>query len=395
MQDYKLIQMRFLRFRNILFFLFLSLLGFSQNATSTKDSAYNKSLLKQEDLSEILRDSDDNEKLILERLTAFFFHNLINEYRISSDKSWLFWNENLWLAARNHNVYMINEKDFGHFQNPDSKLFTGINPKARLSYVTGISRLICGENVHYSGGGNSKQTDMAEIAQEIAQESFKSWQNSPGHNKNMLNNAYNTHGTSFLINDKKIIATTVFQENKNFQLEEITITWDSELANQNIPNFIIKDNEVYSSKSEKDLSKIVCDIIKSEFLRSTASHDRDMDKAAKKHVKYMIANNNQSSIEERSNKYYYAKTPKKRYLKAAGNFKWVSFMFTKVYDKSIILNYPLKDFINPDMVFTDIGKKINKFLPHRPLIEKWGTSVSFYKEQDQYVCVLNFVYIIK
>jgi hypothetical protein len=129
---------------------------------------------------------------------------------------------------------------------------------------------------------------------------------------------------------------------------------------ENVPLFIIKDQEVYSSISEKDMSKRVLDIIEKKFASSICINDKNLDKATKKHVNYIIANNTISSIQKKEDKKFYAKTPKKRYNKASGKFNW----FARVYDKSIILKYPVKDFINPEQVFDDIDMQMEEFIPN-------------------------------
>jgi len=387
--------MRLFKLKIVAIVFFISMLGYSQNSATIQDEDYNNTLFKQEDLDKLLQESYYNEKLMLERLTAFFFHNLINEYRLKGDGNWLFWDENLWLAARNQNVYLFELNYISHNQDKGNNYFTGVSPSDRIDYVSKTDYNARGENIHYSSSSYSRQNDIVERAKGIAKDSFESWKHSPGHNRNMLEHKYNSHGTSFLINDNKVLATSVFQGSNSIQVEEIAITWDDEIAKGNVPLFIVKDQEVYSSIPEKDLNKKVLEIIKKKFVSTICINDNNLNQAAKRHVDYLIANNTLSSIQNKGNKKFYARTPKKRYVKAAGNFKWLTCMFTKVYDKSIILQYPLKDFIDSEQVFADIDKKMQRFLPNTSIIEKWGVDVNFYKEQNDYYCVINIVYIVR
>ncbi len=150
-----------------------------------------------------------SEYFTIERAAAMEFHKLLNEYRVENGSSILQWDEDMWLAARNHCYYMYYNNHLTHRQANISKGFTGENTEDRIVFATnGNPKYTAhGENCLYN---YSKQGEgLEEISLNIAKESFEQWKNSPGHNANMLEYSYRRHGTAFLIGGGKVWGTDV------------------------------------------------------------------------------------------------------------------------------------------------------------------------------------------
>lgn len=157
-----------------------------------------------------LNSSNMNWKLNEEREIAFQFHRLINEYRAQNKLQALSWNDTLWLAARNHNLWMQKEKKLSHRESSKNEFYTGEKPSERLKYVYSHPLFFDwnGENCLYIGG----YTSPIRVAPEaIALEIFNDWKNSSGHNQNMLNKTHQNHGFSIFIDQNGTLwATDLF-----------------------------------------------------------------------------------------------------------------------------------------------------------------------------------------
>jgi len=221
--------------QTLLFVLFFTTV-FSQQAKDGKtrpESPFDK-VLRQGELAKILSKVPNRADLQLERLAAYFFHQRLNQYRLENGLSTLYWDDRMWLAARNHNLYMIKHNASSHQEVKDKTLFTGINPWDRIQYVmyNGFKMKNYSENIlmNYSA---INQRSIIDNAKSIADESFEQWKNSPPHNKNMLNPEFFAHGTSFYRGNhgvSQVFGTTNFGNASDFEVKEIAISWNDSLA---------------------------------------------------------------------------------------------------------------------------------------------------------------------
>ncbi|MEI6348346.1 MAG: CAP domain-containing protein [Bacteroidota bacterium] len=350
-------------------------------------------LLKESDLSKILNDVSSDTILQIERLSAYFFHQLINEYRIKNNKGWLYWDDLLWIAARNHNLY-ITHNYLTHDEVESQPFFTGNTPGNRLNYIfNGKSKLSwSGENC-YDGWYNG--TQIEEIAKSIASLSFQGWKHSPGHNANMLLDRSISHGTSFYINKVgRIIGTSVFAFNNNAGNQEIVINWNADIAKQNISTFIIKDEKILSSISDKDLKDSVYALISAIMPTDKSKRDEGMKLAATKHVLYLKSNKSNTLLQQSKGKNYYGSTTKRRYLKACKYASFFYLMSHKIDEKCFVISIPLTDFIDKT-VLSKIEKKLAKSFPSESNIQKWGAAVAIYEKENQYNCIIDVVWEAK
>jgi uncharacterized protein YkwD len=135
----------------------------------------------------------------IERMAALEFHRMLNQYRKENKLDTVVWNETLWLACRNHCIWMEHSEKLSHSQKTATAHFTGESPGQRYNYAAGgySGYGWSGENALYNYSGNQGKI-MKEKAVHIAAYSFKQWKNSPGHNANMLNSKHGMHGVAFI-----------------------------------------------------------------------------------------------------------------------------------------------------------------------------------------------------
>lgn len=181
----------------------------------------------------------------IERLAAFKFHVKINKYRNDNELPSLKWDEALWLAARNHTVWMNLHNNLMHSEMVNTKYFSGETPNDRIAYVFGSvnhSRFT-GENALYNFSAFGKTIN--EIAENISEESFNDWKNSTGHNKNMLEN-FNIHAVAFILSGKKVWATNLLCKSNLYYVEREGVLMAFDVLNNATEK---NGNEIKSNKT--------------------------------------------------------------------------------------------------------------------------------------------------
>lgn len=349
---------------------------------------YEDVLLKRGDISRMLNDVKNDKYLQFERLSSYFFHQLINEHRVKNNLSWLYWDDCLWIAARNHNVYMANNV-FSHHEKEGLKYFSGKDAPDRVNYV--CSNIICsGENI-YSSSWRSV-TDVEQDAKNIAIGAFDSWKKSYGHNRNMLFNKSFTHGTSFYFSGGYIHATTVFAYSVKSGNQEVVIHWDAELAKNNVPKLVLHGEKILSSIPLKTLNDSVVLLVNALMPSEKSKLDPEMKIATRKHVLYLRSNRENTLIQSRKNKNYYAKTPSKRYLKASKYKKLFAVSSMQIQEKSFYIPITIADFID-DAVFSKIQNMISLGFPSKDKVSKWNSSVAFFERGGIYYCIIDVMWV--
>lgn len=170
----------------------------------------NAQLYTYQDVDALLKKAEQDSIAEIERMAALEFHKLINIYRTENGLKTMKWNETLWIATQNHNLWMAKSGSLSHHQTTANKYYSGTSPGDRLSYAQAGNSSFgwSGENAlyNYSCKGNTKE----EIAKNIAQRSFTQWKNSKGHNENMLSKRHGSHGVAFKINGSVVWGTDLF-----------------------------------------------------------------------------------------------------------------------------------------------------------------------------------------
>lgn len=162
------------------------------------------------DFSSLIKLAERDSIAKIERLASLEFHLLINEYRKHLKIDTIAWNETLWIASRNHCVWMASVDQLSHTQKINNSNFTGTNPGDRYDYASGgkSSYAWSGENALYNNSAYGEHTNA--IAKRIASTSFNQWKQSTGHNRNMMSRSHGMHGAAFIIKDSKVWGTDLF-----------------------------------------------------------------------------------------------------------------------------------------------------------------------------------------
>jgi uncharacterized protein YkwD len=297
----------------ILLFIHFILPSLLINAQSFND--YTTDVFRERDLVSISDEWFDNQNLLFERLVAYNFNKIINDYRISKGLHAMHWEERLWLASRNHNVFMSHNNILSHGQSKLKDFYTGSQPKDRV-------RFVCHQLQPYNSGyAENVATTFFEItptrafiytdievineindqAKDIALIVFNMWKNSSGHNANMLQPNNNSHATSFLINNGSVYATSLFVSDAKcvhkYSLE--------------IPNQFNNDTDETFDYNDKLNNVLTCDInpTHSEFKYFSILTEFFSSKSIEPNKNlYEIVKNNEKLQESNLRKLYLKKT---------------------------------------------------------------------------------------
>lgn len=178
------------------------------------------------DLDNILKEIENDTIAKIERLAAFEFHHLLNNYRKQQRKQALDFDEIMWIAARNHNLYMKAAGDLTHRENMSqtnlSHFTTGNYPSERVDFAAADKEVYIssgGENCLYNYSFYGK--NYVEIAKNMALTAFNQWKGSSGHHENMLTENYKKHGIAFTYDNGTIWATNVFSRGIFYKGNEV------------------------------------------------------------------------------------------------------------------------------------------------------------------------------
>ncbi len=357
-----------------------------------KHPEYRDILLREGDLQKYMEDVYTNEVLQFERLSSYFFHQLINLHRQKNGLSTLYWDDRLWLAARNHNIYMSNNKKLTHSQITGRDFFSGRSFSDRVKFVTyNLDDVDSqGENALYIYFSNND--NVVEDALLTAKEAMKIWMNSRGHNQNMLDMMHFSHGTAFYISNSRVYGTTVFGGKNSFSEYEITIHWDDTLALQYPVSYETVQVETKTSGFNINTERRRLKALISEKMPDKKKYDKWMFKAAQMHVIYLKTCRNCLYIHDKNSQNYYAETTTKRYLKASGYLGLFSILFNKINEKCFVFTFTEEEMKNRT-AFKKIDDELSEALPHKDKIKKWGSHSELFRDKENYIYVIDVVYV--
>ena len=359
-------------------------------------------LYREGDLPFLKQQLAEDTTLIFEWLTSFHFHQLINKYRSSKRLPTLYWDDRMWLAARNHNIYMIEVGDLTHSQRRNNLYFTGSTPDKRVNYVTyNVKELNTNaENCLYTTIEITKSKNdfltvkgwverdiqqIEETAVRLAEEGFEQWKNSSGHNMNMIDADYFIHGTSFsFAGNGQFYGTTVFGgDQRYFTKNEISIDFDEETALR-FP-ILFEENGKDFKKRPWNISlkevKLVNALISTMNNRGI-SKNQHLYKAAKKHQNDLMNQNTD----------LYA--PKKGYLKASnymGIFKTFGHTFENI---SFLISFP-KSELEDMSAYLKVESIVENALKNYSEIKDWGGILKLVEENGVINCYIDVFLMIK
>lgn len=191
-----------------------------------QNSKYYNVILQNHDIKSIRADVKTDTLLQMERLAAFLFHKILNQYRISINKKQFLWNDSLWLASRNHCVYLaINSLEITHDQDSSLSYYTGFNIWDRYNYVVKAKKT-------YTSGENVLVIPFMKnyTIEELVKTSLDMWCSSLSHRENMSDGRFFSQGTAFYFDAKrnKMYAASMFMKVKT-RYPSIAITWSESL----------------------------------------------------------------------------------------------------------------------------------------------------------------------
>lgn len=194
-----------IRFFFILSFLLIFILN-------TQSIVAQKAPFKLQSAKQLIEKSTQDSIAMIERLSAYYFHGIMNDYRASKGRKRVLWSDELWLVCLNHNNWMVQRNKLSHSENSSAES-SGKDPGDRIEFVNPNTILSwCGENCLYNYDAQGETVE--EIAFTIASESFQQWKESPGHNENMLANGARIQGVAFQINGEQVWATELLCTNE-------------------------------------------------------------------------------------------------------------------------------------------------------------------------------------
>lgn len=351
-------------------------------------------LYREGHLHKLMLNIDTDENLQFERLVSYNFHNLLNQYRASKGKRTLYWDDRLWLAARNHNLYMASLQDLTHAESAKRDFYTGTAPGSRAKYVSygSIDAQMDGENV-VMFSGSYEQTD--EDAYIIAEEAFEIWRASSGHNENMLSPDYFAHGTAFNL-ETETWGTTVFTSApSSFEPNEINISWDTDLAAKYPALFTINGGDF--KMKEFDLRREeygLYFLLKTYAKESGLEEDENAFAAAKTHLIYQLNQKIYGLDEVKGKSSFSGETSKKRYQKAAGIFSVFKLISHGVEENTFQFVVKKDDLLNRT-AFVTFEQLLLTTYPIPEASVSWGGIVQLIPQGDDYMCIADVVFLVR
>jgi hypothetical protein len=351
-------------------------------------------IYREGNLTSIFAGINSDEKLQLERLTAFHFHQLINQHRAANRVNTLYWDDNLWLAARNHCVYMNLHGQLSHAESSKKELSTGSQPETRTNYVTYELKELhgSGENILYT---EVETDDMETMAKNTADEAFEIWKKSIGHNQNMLSTQYFAHGTAFVFGDR-LWATSVFADVPiKYSPDELTLSWNTELATK-YPSTFTENGLPFKEREWefKDVEFKLFGLIIHSMEERVAEKNIKIYAAAKKHLAYMKSEGSTGLLEEKSSSMYYNETSKKRFLTSTHQFGRSKLMSNKIHEIAFSLAIPLES-LEDNSAIENIEKMLLNEYPIPTNVKEWGGLVQIVEKNGVYTCYVDLMFLVK
>lgn len=350
---------------------------------------------KAEALPALLKDAETDSIQYIERRAAFLFHQKINEYRLSKSIAALEWDDTLWLASRNHNLWMLKNDKLSHDETKGTPAFTAASPGGRYLYVTSDKGKTqwSGENAlyNYSAWGSS----AIEIAERIAQASFNQWKASPGHNENMLNPDSYMHGVAFNIDGGTAWATDLFARkpyDRGYKVVALKAPMPSKFTTTAAPsNQVVYTNspDVQAMPSKKRMSnsqyeKAITAKLEEALFPEAVKTEKALATAAKNHVAYMSLHETTNGTEKKGKSRYTGATAKKRVKKASHGFDIFKRMRSTVVEYVFSKSYEAEGF-DSEMAIKDAKEQfLNERKDVKGKIKSNGMAVQVRKVKTSY-----------
>lgn len=352
--------------------------------------------LKADAINNLKSDAETDSVQFIERMAAYLFHEKLNDYRSAKQLNVLMWDDSLWLASRNHSVWMSKNDKLGHDESSGTPGFTGKSPGDRYAFATSSTGKAqwCGENALYNYSADPG-TAM-EVAERIAQYSLEQWQTSPGHNENMLAAHAYIEGTAFIIDGEQVWATSLFARkpiNTAYQLVSFAQPGTNKFnATAIVPSSHNTNNTVVASRPVKaqstyQMEKSIRTSL-TDGMYANVETEKALGEAAKNHVSYMSLHKTKGSMEQKGKSRFTGKTPQKRVRKTSHGFEFIKRIRTRVFELTFSKTYPAATF-TPETAAADATSEFNKQRNASGDVKKVGLAVKVKKQKDDYT-----VYIV-
>jgi uncharacterized protein YkwD len=256
----------------------------------------------------VLKESATDSVMKIERLAALKFHTLINQYRKENKLDTIRFNDTLWLASRNHCIWMKQNDQLSHIQEANTPSYTGDDPGDRYDFVVNNAGNCSwtGENAQYNYVYGSRIAEMADV---IAQRSFASWKSSPGHNANMLRDRHWQHAAAYILEPSGRFWGCDLFTSKPYYAPSISST-------SSVSESVAATQEKRKKFNQQQAQMQLLD----ELYKNSGESNRsdDLQAAAQLHVDYLAINRKKFSHEQTEGKRNFSgATPEKRFKKAA------------------------------------------------------------------------------
>lgn len=336
--------------------------------SSYKDGLYTYSSKGQ--LENSFKNNVSEERLLIRKIEENF-HKILNNYRRSIGKSKLKWLDLHWVAAYNHNQWMVENESLTHYQFTQTTRFSGASPSDRIRFVNdlNLSAIYTGENCLYNWVGPiSGNTDVKAL--KIAKKLFNQWKNSPGHYANMTNESHKGHAISvFIEGNGKVWATSLFGNYDDSKASDREV-----IRNEKVRYFAtgIKENTLLIREDKNDASfnkkiKLNTENIEKQLVfelnnsEKSKSGKRYINKAAKKHAQYLSKYNTSGTKQRKGRSLYYGTTTMSRLNKASLLWAWVTGRSKKATEKHATLVFS-ENIISVEQIYLQLMKQLSNQL---------------------------------
>lgn len=294
-------------------------------------------------LPELLKKAKTDSSLYEERAAAKLFHKLINDYRREQKRDTLAWNDTLWLASRNHCLWMMKKTELTHHQEKGTELFTGYSPGDRYNYVVNnmVRHSWSGENALYNFSHN--YSSMKTRIKMIAEKSFLQWKESPGHNENMLNKGSAVHGVAFVIDEEhdRTWGVDLFARAPYGKAVQVTPSKEEFTKQETVtPADKTPAATVQKFNATKSRAKLY-DLL---YADRKKYKDEVIAEAAAKHARYLANTGSEGHRQEKGKVYYTGKDAKQRVRAAASGLDKIRYRKLKINESVAYMEVPAAGF---------------------------------------------------
>lgn len=127
-------------------------------------SMHGQTPYKAESIEVLVAKSSTDSIACIERMAAYYFHKILNNFRKENNLKELHWNDTLWIAGMNHSLWMYREHELTHSEREKTWYYTGQHLEERVLYASNGN-----DHLHWSAenalyNSTTKGKDISTIA---------------------------------------------------------------------------------------------------------------------------------------------------------------------------------------------------------------------------------------